>query len=451
MNTAANLTGSLHTRFWSGSAFNVEIKSIKINGTGTETLSYTYDDNGNIATAPNKVFTYNWQNQIQSMVVAGATTISSQYDDNGQRFIYKTPNTTEIQIDDSYILRNGAPEINISVNGTPIGLISGGAIYSNVVDHLGTPVKTLNNVGVVSESSSYGPFGAVLLQTGSLDKKKGYTGHEEDVETGLTYMEARYYDPVINRFLSQDPAFIKLDRLSQQIVDPQGWNSYAYARNNPIRLVDPDGEWPTWAGVANTIRSVSSGVNNFFDRGPFQGFGVYDIVNPVTTIATQAANVIDPQSRSVTRVSSAIGIAATVVPPAQESKPIVSTVSKIEWGGMWTSKGRSLNPINNLGGHARSHAADLGFDSTGSYYHGAKDFLSKAVDRGYEATYRAKDATIRIWNSTTRRFAAYKYQDGKFTPKTFMKAERDNYWTNQQGTKSGQKKINLKGLIGGGK
>ncbi len=59
-------------------------------------------------------------------------------------------------------------------------------------------------------------------------------------------MEARYYNPSIGRFLSQDPAFWNVSMLPVQLADPQSWNSYSYARNNPIVLKDPDGQfWDT--------------------------------------------------------------------------------------------------------------------------------------------------------------------------------------------------------------
>jgi RHS repeat-associated protein len=63
------------------------------------------------------------------------------------------------------------------------------------------------------------------------------TGKERDQETGLDYMEARYYGSSMGRMMSPDPVFISIDR----IRDPQGLNLYAYARNNPLSITDPTG------------------------------------------------------------------------------------------------------------------------------------------------------------------------------------------------------------------
>lgn len=71
-------------------------------------------------------------------------------------------------------------------------------------------------------------------------------------------MKARYQDPTIGRFLSEDPAFWDL---SVNLSDPQAWNSYAYARNSPVVMTDPDGRMSYSAimsGYANTSMFFAS-------------------------------------------------------------------------------------------------------------------------------------------------------------------------------------------------
>jgi RHS repeat-associated protein len=65
----------------------------------------------------------------------------------------------------------------------------------------------------------------------------GFTGKERDGETGLDYFGARYMASAQGRFTSPDPLYIEAKRL----LDPQALNLYAYARNNPLKFVDPDG------------------------------------------------------------------------------------------------------------------------------------------------------------------------------------------------------------------
>jgi RHS repeat-associated protein len=64
-----------------------------------------------------------------------------------------------------------------------------------------------------------------------------FTGKERDAETGLDYFGARYYSSPQGRFTSPDKPL-----LDQHIEDPQSWNLYAYARNNPLIYIDPTGE-----------------------------------------------------------------------------------------------------------------------------------------------------------------------------------------------------------------
>ena len=120
-----------------------------------------------------------------------------------------------------------------------IGTIKSGVVYSTITDHLGTPVKEVDQSGAISESTSYDPFGKVLAQTGSLNTKNGYIGEAYDDATGLSYLNARYYDAGRGQFTSQDPVFWNFDQ--RWLADPQNQNSYSYARNNPIVNKDPTG------------------------------------------------------------------------------------------------------------------------------------------------------------------------------------------------------------------
>ena len=78
-------------------------------------------------------------------------------------------------------------------------------------------------------SGSY-PSGA-----GDVESQK-FTGKERDAETGLDYFGARYLSSAQGRFTSPDPG-----GEGSRVEDPQSWNAYAHVRNNPLRLLDPDG------------------------------------------------------------------------------------------------------------------------------------------------------------------------------------------------------------------
>lgn len=102
-------------------------------------------------------------------------------------------------------------------------------------DPQGTPLVEADSQGNISNLSDHRPYGD--HSDGSMTNEPGFTGHIEDDDSGLIYMQARYYDPLVGRFLSVDP------------VGPQAGNvfnlgRFAYVSNNPVMLSDPTGRLP---------------------------------------------------------------------------------------------------------------------------------------------------------------------------------------------------------------
>jgi RHS repeat-associated protein len=98
-------------------------------------------------------------------------------------------------------------------------------------DGLGSPVARTDGAGNVISRTRYEPYGYVAS---GATPTIGFTGHVNDADTGLTYMQQRYYDPVAGRFLSIDPV-VTDERTGS------GFNRYSYAENNPYAYIDPDG------------------------------------------------------------------------------------------------------------------------------------------------------------------------------------------------------------------
>jgi len=108
-------------------------------------------------------------------------------------------------------------------------------------DHLGGTNIVTDAEGGMVQVLDYYPFGGVRTdeQFGEFDERNKFTGHEYDGETGLYFMNARYQNPEVGRFVSQDPIFINSPE--EYLSDPQQFNSYSYARNNPLAYIDPTG------------------------------------------------------------------------------------------------------------------------------------------------------------------------------------------------------------------
>lgn len=120
-------------------------------------------------------------------------------------------------------------------------------------DHLGSTSVVLDNSGNIIDRSQHLPFGGMRGGTPSyLDDvtSEGYTGHKENADIGLTYMNARYYVGLIGRFASAD-------LLIPNPANPQTFNRYSYVYNAPLNLVDPSGH----CGADKT--SVAVGIPGF--------------------------------------------------------------------------------------------------------------------------------------------------------------------------------------------
>jgi len=123
------------------------------------------------------------------------------------------------------------------------------ALHFHLEDPLGTRRMQLsgnpNQVGQPETDIRSLPFGDQLYSFNDQDASASaddatplhFTGKERDTESGNDYFGARYYTSSMGRFMSPDPSGL----LAQNPADPQSWNLYAYARNNPLINIDPNG------------------------------------------------------------------------------------------------------------------------------------------------------------------------------------------------------------------
>ncbi len=143
------------------------------------------------------------------------------------------------------------------------------------LDALGTVRAVTDQAGAVVERHDYLPYGeewcgTAVCSSPTQGQPLRFTGKERDAETGLDYFGARYYGSKIGRFTTTDPVY----DWKEDIAEPQRWNRYAYARNNPLRYVDPDGRRDGKTGLdmrqvqanadaigkvlVNTVRAINS-------------------------------------------------------------------------------------------------------------------------------------------------------------------------------------------------
>jgi RHS repeat-associated protein len=111
-------------------------------------------------------------------------------------------------------------------------------------DGLGSVSSLSTAAGSLTNTYSYDSFGSTTASTGSVSNPFRYTGREFDSETGVYQYRARYYDPSVGRFMSEDPVWYGT------------FNLYNYVGGNPVNYTDPSGRrrvygnWcgPNWTG-----------------------------------------------------------------------------------------------------------------------------------------------------------------------------------------------------------
>ena len=212
----------------------------------------TYDDNGNMTNDGARSNTWNYRDRVTQ--TGGNSTSTYAYDHENIRAKKTTDGVEQFYVNELYNLEGSTKTAHIlDLDGNLVATVEDGDTNILHSDHLGGMNVVTNPAGVVIEVADYYPFGERRIDTGSFDEQRTFTGHEFDEESDLTFAKQRYYDQDIGRFMSVDPVVALIGRTSEleektgrttreYLADPQIHNSYSYARNNPLGMVDPEGE-----------------------------------------------------------------------------------------------------------------------------------------------------------------------------------------------------------------
>ena len=180
---------------------------------------------------------WNHENRLVEVKSSNLLTETYGYDEAGQRVKRTTVakvgannvTTTTYYIGAGQEVQNGVPVRYYSLGGNTLGVRQGASVSWLYGDHLGS---TSASSGAASTSERYYAYGKDR-GTGNLPTDHRFTGQISDA-SGLVFMNARYYDPVLGSFLSPDT-------LVPEPGQPEGYNRYAYANGNPLRFSDPNG------------------------------------------------------------------------------------------------------------------------------------------------------------------------------------------------------------------
>jgi RHS repeat-associated protein len=203
--------------------------------------TYSYDANGNeIGSSSGAAFTYNTKNQTTAITHGGVALSPLTYSGADQTLRITAGSTT---------FNNGPPGLQVSTvggmstyylrdaQGRLIGERIGSNRYYYLTDALGSITAVVSDDGLtIGDRYGYDPYGSFTYQSGTIANPWGYAGTYFDAATGLYKIGKRYYDPSLGRWTQEDA-------VRDTGTDPQAGTLYAYAKDDPINVVDPNGNW----------------------------------------------------------------------------------------------------------------------------------------------------------------------------------------------------------------
>ena len=228
--------------------------------------SFTYDNVGNMT--GDGTYTYTWEHGRElAEMASGDGRWSFTYDANSMRTgkVRRSVFTNEIMDTYTYVY-NGSQLSQMTKNGqvlnffydgegTPAYFTYGSATYYYVTNLQGDVIAILDSTGTMVVNYHYDAYGVLLQAGGTMAATLGtlnpltYRGYVYDHETGLYYLQSRYYNPTIRQFISADA----VETLNADYENINQYNMFAYCFNNPVNMYDDAGTWPDWASIAKKI------------------------------------------------------------------------------------------------------------------------------------------------------------------------------------------------------
>jgi RHS repeat-associated protein len=267
---------------------------------GTRQAAVQAPDLSGHPTTPSATYAYNGDGLRMNKTVAGTS----------RTFTWDT--TEGIPM----LLSDGINNYVYGPDNLPIEHISSGTVLYYQHDQLGSTRMLTDANGNVTSTAAYTPYGQAVASSGA-PSPLGYAGQYTDSETGLLYMDHRYYDPGIGQFISRDPA----NSLTR--------SAYGYIGDDPLNGTDPLGLcWPSWAcGVEHTVGSVATSVGSYVVQHPAQSLAI--AAGTVAVVATGGA-ALAPESAAVaffggSSAVETIGAVAGYVATASSGAHAIST------------------------------------------------------------------------------------------------------------------------------
>jgi len=224
-------------------------------------VEFEYDQIGNPTKYYNgNNYTFTWNGRELATAVKGSTSVSYKYGADGRR-TQKTVGSTvyNYYYADGLLIRQtwgtNYMDFLYDESGSAYSFIYNGTQYYYVKNLQGDVMRIVDTSGNVVANYYYDVWGKVTA-SGSIGQTNPirYRGYYYDTDTGFYYLQSRYYDPAVKRFISADGA---ISGVGGEIL---GYNQYAYCFNNPINMTDESGNWAKWLETTVKVLSVTVAV-----------------------------------------------------------------------------------------------------------------------------------------------------------------------------------------------
>lgn len=263
--------------------------TVKENGATTKSLSYNsadqisntgyqYDFKGNLTEDSNYYYDYDVENRLEKVTDKVTSQVIAEYTYD---FMGRRTSATNSSGATTYFHYNG---LSVVAESDGTGAITTRYYYDDkgqvqAMEHdsntyyyqfnaRGDVVSLTNEQGQIVNEYKYDPWGNPTSTNETVSNPYRYAGYRYDSDTGLYYLNARYYSPKNYRFLTSD-------KFAGNTKTPHSLNKYLYVENNPINRIDPLGLWYIdinvsggfWVGATGGVLINDNGVYPYFGQG----------------------------------------------------------------------------------------------------------------------------------------------------------------------------------------
>ena len=266
----------------------------------------------------------------------GSNVIDFVYDENNQPYAMRYRSTTNGVYNTYYYVLN--------VQGDVVGLLnSSGAIAAKYTYDPWGKVTVQNPSGTTNTSSSF---------IGNINPLR-YRGYYYDTETGFYYLQTRYYDPAIGRFINAD---------TYTTTDETGLlstNMFAYCENNPVMGTDPTGEFlDTVFDVISLCSSVAEVIANPANPWAWAGLAgdVVDLIPGVTGVG-ETVRAVNTARKAAKKANDVVDVSKKTVKASERAKAVrqawKNEAKNVAAGGTGVSRTWSKDEMKQLLKHGK--------------------------------------------------------------------------------------------------